>query len=132
VTYEALQADPVGEIARIATFIGIDLQANPELPAHVAASSSFSAMKQQFADNDAKTAATGGKVKKNHIRAGKVCLRWWILLITREKYSITLTLSQVGGWPAYFSDAQKAIFKAKTDTLLAKFPALQMDNGHGN
>ena len=75
VTYEDLKADLVGEVAKVATFIGIDLATQPDLPAIVAKHSTFDVMKQQFAENDAKALQEGKTIKKNHIREGKVRLQ---------------------------------------------------------
>jgi len=70
ISFEELKADLPGCIRRIAAFCNID--ASDELIAQVAGVSDFAAMKKQFAEVDAAKVKAGTRVKKNHIREGKV------------------------------------------------------------
>eukprot|EP00747_Dinoflagellata_sp_TGD_P189468 gnl/TRDRNA2_/TRDRNA2_49837_c0_seq1.p1 gnl/TRDRNA2_/TRDRNA2_49837_c0~~gnl/TRDRNA2_/TRDRNA2_49837_c0_seq1.p1 ORF type:complete len:262 (+),score=47.64 gnl/TRDRNA2_/TRDRNA2_49837_c0_seq1:229-1014(+) len=69
ISYESLKADLTAGIARVAEFCGIE--ADDVLISAVARASTFDAMRQQFAEVDAKKFAAGQFVKKNHIRQGK-------------------------------------------------------------
>ncbi|KAL6068620.1 Sulfotransferase [Balamuthia mandrillaris] len=99
VTYEDLQKDLAGEVARIAKFICVD--ATPEVLESVVAGSSFSAMKAQFEEQEKQAEVRGEQVKKNHIRQGKS-----------------------GGWRDVFTEEQAAAFDAKLEELQAKHPDL--------
>eukprot|EP00929_Paragymnodinium_shiwhaense_P068692 TRINITY_DN34597_c0_g1_i1.p1 TRINITY_DN34597_c0_g1~~TRINITY_DN34597_c0_g1_i1.p1 ORF type:complete len:259 (+),score=62.32 TRINITY_DN34597_c0_g1_i1:495-1271(+) len=69
ISYEEMKADLPAAIRKIADFC--DIAASPEVVRKVTEASSFTAMKTQFAEEDAKKTARGERVKKNHIRQGQ-------------------------------------------------------------
>eukprot|EP00656_Telonema_subtile_P005249 TRINITY_DN12386_c0_g1_i1.p1 TRINITY_DN12386_c0_g1~~TRINITY_DN12386_c0_g1_i1.p1 ORF type:complete len:333 (-),score=73.93 TRINITY_DN12386_c0_g1_i1:101-1099(-) len=70
VTFESLKSDLRTEVGRIAEFMGCELDSDTlDL---VAEGSTFEAMKQQQQRIDAEKEARGARVKKDHIRKGKV------------------------------------------------------------
>ena len=70
VKFEDLKADLRGQVERISDFLGCELsQSELDL---VSQASTFEAMKAQQKTIDAKKEAEGKRIKKNHIRRGKV------------------------------------------------------------
>eukprot|EP00756_Hemistasia_phaeocysticola_P025822 Hpha_TRINITY_DN16024_c4_g1::TRINITY_DN16024_c4_g1_i3::g.122368::m.122368 len=67
--YEDMTEDLQGTVRRIADFIGVAL--SEEAVQSVVAGSTFSHMKRQAEESDAKCKEAGGEPKKNHIRQGK-------------------------------------------------------------
>lgn len=70
VRFEELKQDLRGQVERIAKFVGAEL--NEKQLDDVAAGSTFNAMKEQQNRIDAEKEQNGERVKKNHIRQGKV------------------------------------------------------------
>jgi len=70
VSYEELKRDPAGAIRRLAKFLEIPM--TEETLSKTIAGSSFSAMKQSFAEADAKMEAAGVKTKRGHLRKGEM------------------------------------------------------------
>jgi len=90
VRFEHLKQDLRGQVERIAKFVGAEL--DEEQLDMVAAGSTFDAMKEQQKRIDAEKERNGERVKKNHIRQGKV-----------------------GTWRGSFTDELKEIVEAFDD-----------------
>lgn len=97
INFEDIKANPMGEIRRVANFL--DMQCDDDTIKGIADGSSFATMKKQFEIADADKLKKGLKVKKNHIRQGKV-----------------------GGWKGYFSEEQKEVFLQRQKSYAAAVP----------